>query len=231
MKLNVIFEDNHLLVLQKQPNIPVQADSSGDKDLLNLAKEYIKTKYGKPGAVYLGLVHRLDRPVGGLIVFARTSKAAARLSADMQKGLWGKQYLAIVQGRLPEKANLSDYLARDEKTRNAYITDINNPNGKKADLRFERLSEEENGLSLLDIELLTGRHHQIRVQLSSRNWPIWGDARYNPDSKAGQQIALWAYKLNILHPTKRERMTFYALPPFSEKPWESFADLKDSLSR
>lgn len=216
--MKILYEDNHLLVVEKPVNVPVQADASKDLDLLNMGKEYIKKKYQKAGNVYLGLVHRLDRPVGGVLVFAKTSKAAKRLSEDMQKGNWSKTYSAIAEGNPPKHADLHDYLYKDEKTRTTHVTQ-DETKGKRANLTFDKISE-INDLSLVRIELDTGRHHQIRVQLSSRGWPIWGDARYNATSKAGQQIALWATELTILHPTKREKMTFQSNP--SGIPWNTF---------
>ena len=218
--MKVLYEDNHLLVVEKLPNVPVQADESGDMDLLSMGKAYIKDKYQKPGAVYLGLVHRLDRPVGGIIVFARTSKAARRLAEDMQKKRWTKQYLAVTVGDPPDAMELEDDMVRDPKTHSSCIAKAGDPNAKYAHLGFSCLQRYE-GLNLLRIDLDTGRHHQIRVQLASRSWFIWGDARYNPTSKAGQQIALWAYRLTILHPTTREPLAWINIPPCSE-PWIRF---------
>lgn len=219
--MNILYEDNHVLVVEKPPNVPVQADESGDMDLLNMGKAYIKEKYQKPGAVYLGLVHRLDRPVGGILVLARTSKAAKRLTEDIQKKRWKKQYLAVTEGRPPEDMELEDYLIRDTKTHSSNVTEWKNPAGKWARLTFSCL-ERRAGLNVLKIDLDTGRHHQIRVQLASRGWPIWGDARYNANSQAGEQIALWAYHMMILHPTKREPMEWINIPKMID-PWNQFA--------
>lgn len=220
MKPTVLYEDNHLLVLEKPCNMPVQADASGDLDLLSWGKAYIKEKYQKAGDVYLGLVQRLDRPVGGVLVFARTSKAARRLNEDMKNKKWIKKYRAVVLGDVPLEMILEDYLIKDEKTRTSSVASETNTLAKLARLSFNCLQQDQ-GLSLLDIELETGRHHQIRVQLSSRGWPIWGDARYNKTSKPGQQIALWAYQLTILHPTKRTELQWTSAIP-ETKPWITF---------
>jgi 23S rRNA pseudouridine1911/1915/1917 synthase len=211
--LDVLYEDNHLLAVLKPPNVPVQADESGDPDLLSIARAYIKERYKKPGAVYLGLVHRLDRPVGGVMVFARTSKAAQRLQETMQSGSWSKIYLAVVCGSAPKQAALTDYLYKDETTRTSSVVDEKTQGAKIAHLSFQKLAEKAS-LSLLAVVLDTGRHHQIRVQLTHAGFPIWGDARYNEASKPGQQIALWAAKLAFDHPTTKERMALAApLPP------------------
>ena len=162
--INIIYEDNHLLVVEKPINVPVQKDSSNDLDLLTMLKDYIKKKYNKPGNVYLGLVHRLDRPVGGIMVFAKTSKAASRLSEQIRNGTFKKEYLAIVCGKVKENGTLEDYLLKDSKTNMVKV----NSKGKKSILEYIRLDYRE-GLSLVKINLKTGRSHQIRVQFSSRN--------------------------------------------------------------
>lgn len=222
MRLSVLYEDNHLLGVVKPQNVPTQADESGDDDLLSIARAYIKEQYQKPGAAYLGLVHRLDRPVGGVMVFARTSKAAQRLQEAMQSGSWGKTYLAVVCGSAPEHAELTDYLVKDETTRASSVTDAKTQGAKMARLSFKKLAEIDD-LSLLAIALETGRHHQIRVQLSHAGLPIWGDARYNASSKPGQQIALWAAKLAFNHPTTKERISLASAPP-ETLPWTIFLD-------
>lgn len=202
--INVIYEDNHLLVVEKPVNIPMQEDESKDKDLLTICKEYIKEKYNKPGNVYLGLVHRLDRPVGGVCVFARTSKAASRLSSQITKNEFHKVYLAVVNDNgLKDKDVFRDKLLKDQKTNTVKV----DPNGKDASLDYEVLKRKDN-LALVKVNLHTGRSHQIRVQFSSRNHALWGDQRYNKDAIVGQQIALHAYSLTIKHPTTNETMTF-----------------------
>ena len=215
--MRVLYEDNHLLVVEKPANVPVQADASGDEDLLSACKGYIKEKYQKPGEVYLGLVHRLDRPVGGVMVFARTSKAAARLTEQFSAHRAQKRYAAIVEGSAPAEARLSDCLLKNESTNTTSVVKEGTPGAKPARLSYRTLMRAD-GLSLLDVDLQTGRPHQIRVQLSHSGFPIKGDQRYNPSARVGDQIRLWAYALTIAHPTLKEPMTFYALPPFSEFP-------------
>jgi 23S rRNA pseudouridine1911/1915/1917 synthase len=172
--INILYEDNHLLVVEKPINIPVQADDSKDLDLLTMLKDYLKKKYSKTGNVYLGLVHRLDRPGGGVMVFAKTSKAANRLSEQVRNKKFEKIYYAVVQGNPKAKDHLEDYLLKDLKTN---ITKIDK-NGKLAILDYKLISTVEN-LSLVEIELETGRSHQIRVQFSSRDIPLYGDQKYN----------------------------------------------------
>ena len=214
---HILYEDNHLLVVEKPENLPVQADASGDADLLSLCKAYIKETYHKPGEVYLGLVHRLDRPVGGVMVFAKTSKAAGRLTAQFKDRTAHKRYVAIVQGSAPAFGECVDWLLKDEKTNTTRVVPEGTDGAKKAILRYRAIAR-ENGTSLLDVELLTGRPHQIRVQLSSRGFPIAGDMRYNPDAVPGTQIRLHAYTLTVKHPTLSEPMTFYSLPAWREYP-------------
>lgn len=206
--LNILYEDNHIIVVVKNYNIPVQEDSSKDIDMLTLIKNYLKEKYNKKGNVYLGLVHRLDRPVGGVMVFAKTSKAASRLSNEIRLKKVEKRYMALVHNHTKEKETLKDYLLKDEKTNTSYI----DKNGKEAVLEYN-LIEYRKDMSLIDINLITGRHHQIRVQLSSHNYPIYGDQKYGID-KQGIQIHLWAYKLKFKHPTKDEIMEFIYYPDF-----------------
>ena len=202
--MNIIYEDNHLLVVDKPVNVPMQEDSSKDKDLLTMGKVYIKDKYNKPGEVYLGLVHRLDRPVGGVCVFAKTSKAASRLSKQVSDHTLAKTYLAVVEDNgLKDFGHLEDYLLKDTKTNMVKV----DPRGKLAILDYEVLKRKDN-LALVKIKLKTGRSHQIRVQFSSRNHALWGDQRYNRNAKKGQQIALHAYQLKLIHPTTKEKMLF-----------------------
>ena len=212
-KLKVIYEDNHIIVVEKPVNIPSQGDKTGDVDMLTLIKEYLKEKYNKPGNVYLGLVHRLDRPVGGVMVFAKTSKAAARLSEQVREKQFQKSYLVIVNGEMEEKrGTLEDYLLKNEKNNMSKVVKEGTKNSKYAKLDYEVLKyDKELNLSVLKILLHTGRHHQIRVQLSSRNHSIYGDQKYGGRGH-GKQIALWAYKLQIMHPITKEEMTFKAVP-------------------
>lgn len=215
MTPTVLYEDNHLLVVEKPVNVPVQADISGDEDLLTICKQYIKEKYAKPGEVYLGLVHRLDRPVGGVMVFARTSKAASRLTDQFKSRRAVKRYAAVTEGFAPYKKNLRDWLYKDERTNNVSVVKEGAPGAKEARLSFRTLAR-ENGLSLLDVTLGTGRPHQIRVQLKNAGFPLLNDQRYNPSAVPGRQIRLWAYSLTIEHPTLGESMTFFSRPPWDE---------------
>ena len=212
-KLKVIYEDNHIIVVEKPVNIPSQGDKTGDIDMLTIIKEYIKEKYNKPGNVYLGLIHRLDRPVGGVMVFAKTSKAAARLSEQVREKEFQKSYLVIVDGKMEkEKGTLEDYLLKNEKTNTSKVVKEGTKNSKYANLDYEVLKyDKELNLSVLKILLHTGRHHQIRVQLSSRGHSIYGDQKYGGRGH-GKQIALWAYKLQISHPVSKEKMDFIDIP-------------------
>lgn len=222
----IIYEDNHLLVVEKKPNILVQSDVTNDVDLLTILKNYLKEKYNKPGNVYLGLVHRLDRPVGGIMVFAKTSKAAQRLSDAIKNHEVKKTYLAVIEGNLNDKSGImEDYLLKINEE-NRTIVD---KKGKYAKLEYEVLEEQAN-LSLVKINLLTGRSHQIRVQFSSRNHPLWGDQKYNKNALVGEQIALWAYKLKFNHPTTKESMEFVDMPPTDKYPWNIFECLKKENS-
>ena len=214
-KLNVIYEDNHIIVVEKPVNIPSQGDKTGDIDMLTLVKRYIKEKYNKTGEVYLGLVHRLDRPVGGVMVFARTSKAAARLSEQVRNKDFKKKYLVIVDGKFEKnKGTLEDYLLKNEKTNTSKVVKEGTKNAKLAILDYEVLKyNEEINLSVVKVNLHTGRHHQIRVQMANAGHSICGDQKYGTRGR-GKQICLWAYELTILHPITKEEITFKVLPEF-----------------
>lgn len=208
--MKVIFEDNHLLVVEKPVNVPMQEDESKDLDLLTMAKAYLKETYNKPGNVYCGLVHRLDRPVGGVVVFAKTSKAASRLSESVRTHAMTKAYQAVVVGTLPKEKVLKDYLYKDEKTNLTKVVKENQ--GKYAELSYTLLKS-EGQTHRIEIRLVTGRSHQIRVQFASRGCPLWGDQRYNPTAKPGQQLALWAVRLGFPHPVTKEFLEFTSEPP------------------
>lgn len=218
--IKILYEDNHLLVVEKPVNIPVMEDESRDKDLLTYLKEDLKIRYNKPGNVYLGLVHRLDRPVGGVMVFAKTSKAASRLMKQMQSHQFEKVYHAIVCGNAKKEDTLSDYLFKNRKTNTVTVSNQQNKEAKYAELSYQCLAKKQD-LSYVEVHLKTGRSHQIRVQFSSRNMPLWGDQRYNKQAKVKQQIALWAVSLSIEHPITKEKMTFTSMPPMSA-PWNIF---------
>ena len=224
--LNVIYEDNHIIVVVKPVNIPSQGDKTGDTDMLTIIKQYLKEKDSKPGNVYLGLVHRLDRPVGGVMVFAKTSKAAARLSEQVREKTFRKKYLVIANGKFEnDNGVLEDYLLKNEKTNMSKVVPEGTKNSKYAKLEYRVLKyDSELNLSVLKINLHTGRHHQIRVQLSSRGHSIYGDQKYGGRGH-GKQICLWAYELTIQHPITKEEMSFKALPD-KEKSWKILEDIK-----
>ena len=211
--LKIIYEDNHIIVVEKPVNIPSQSDKTGDKDLLTMIKEYLKEKYHKPGEAYLGLVHRLDRPVGGVMVYAKTSKAAARLSEQIRQKQFTKKYLVIVDGKMEQKQGiLENYLWKNERTNTSKVVEEGTKNSKYAKLKYEVLKYvPETNLSVLKITLETGRHHQIRVQLSHAGHSIYGDQKYGSRGK-GKQIALWAYELSFIHPITKEKLNFTDMP-------------------
>jgi 23S rRNA pseudouridine1911/1915/1917 synthase len=212
--MKVLYEDNHIIVVEKMPNVPSQADKTGDEDMLTIIKNYLKEKYNKPGNVYLGLVHRLDRPVGGVMVFAKTSKAASRLSEEIRNKTFKKTYLAIVNGKMEsESGEYVDYLWKDEKQNTSYVVKEGKKNSKLAKLNYEVIAyNERENVSLVKINLQTGRHHQIRVQFSSRMHALYGDSKYHGRG-AGSGICLWAYKIKFVHPVKKEEMEFEDCPP------------------
>lgn len=221
-KIKIIFEDNHLLVAEKPVNIPSQADETGDPDMLSILKGYVKDKYNKPGEVFLGLIHRLDRPVGGVMVFARTSKSASRLSEQIRNREFKKVYLTVVNG-VPEKreGRLLNYLLKDERTNIVRVVPESHEGAKEAVLDY-RVVESVGNLSLLRVLLHTGRPHQIRVQLSSIGYPLYGDQKYGSKiNKVGQQIALWSNEITLVHPIKKEEMVFRCDPP-ETAPWNIF---------
>ncbi len=212
-----------MLVAVKPPNMLSQADRTGDTDMLTELKEYIRVKYGKPGRVYLGLVHRMDRPVGGLMVFARTSKAAARLSAQVATHEMGREYLCVVTGPVQDSFTLTDYLVKDTRLNQVEVCEADVKGAQEAILHGECIERRE-GTALCAISLETGRNHQIRVQMAHAGAPLWGDNRYG-HGIPGQQIALWGYKLTFTHPTTRETMTFYDVPYGGI--WTLYRDLLD----
>ena len=217
--INIIYEDNHLLVVEKPVNIPVQKDDSNDLDFLTMLKDFIKKRDNKPFNVYLGLVHRLDRPVGGIMVFAKTSKCASRLSEQVRNRTFKKTYYAVVEGKLDSRGTFKDRLLKDDKTNMVKVDD----KGKDAILNYEVIDYKDN-LSLVSINLETGRSHQIRVQFSSRNHPLYGDQKYNKSAKVGEQIALFSKKITFNHPTTKETLTFSLELP-NRKPWNLFKNV------
>lgn len=209
-KLEVLYEDNHIIVVVKPNNVLSQSDNTNDLDMLTIVKDYLKEKYNKPGNVYLGLVHRLDRPVGGIMVFAKTSKAASRLSEQVRNGNFKKKYMAIVHddGTLKDDDTFIDYIA---KTNDNSSKIVNANIGKYSELHYHIIEKnKQKKLTIVDIELKTGRHHQIRVQFASRSHPLFGDQRYGKEDK--KQIALWAYYLEFYHPVTKEKLIFVNKP-------------------
>ena len=220
--LNVIYEDNHVIVVIKPQNIPTQADESGDKDMLTIVKEYLKEKYNKPGEAFVGLVHRLDRPTGGVMVFAKTSKSATRLSEQIRNDEMSKKYVAVTLG-VPKqpKMQLVNYLLKNAKTNSVSVVPELTTNAKKAILDYE-LKDVQGKYSLVDVDLHTGRSHQIRVQLKHIGCPIMGDIKYGGNEVKGCNLALWAYELKFVHPTTKQKLTFKVYPPAENPPWRLF---------
>ncbi len=221
--ITVLYEDNHLLVVLKPQNMPTQADSSGDPDFLSMLKHFLVRKYDKPGDAYLGLVHRLDRPTGGVMVFAKTSKAAARLCEQIRDtdGEFEKTYLAVVAGRPLRTGRIEHYLAKDEKTNTVIVAPSSLEGAKRAESSV-KIMDERNGLSLVSVDLITGRSHQARVQLKALGSPIVGDVKYaGAKLVKSPHLALWAHKLVFAHPVSGEKLRFLAMPP-DEFPWNEF---------
>jgi len=211
-KLEILYEDNHLIVVVKPVNILSQKDITNDIDMVTIVKEYIKEKYHKPGNVYLGLVHRLDRVVGGIMVFAKTSKAAKRISQQIKNHTFKKTYLAVVSNNIKKDNDFFiDYL---EKDKDGFSKVVNKDIGKYSSLSYEVIERVEYK-ALVKINLQTGRHHQIRVQFATRKYPICGDQRYGELDNT--QIALWAYSIEFVHPVTKEILTFTKLP--TNKPY------------
>lgn len=219
--LQILFEDNHLLVAVKPMDVPVQADDSGDPDMVNMLKAYLVEKYNKPGDAYLGLVHRLDRPTGGVMMFAKTSKCAERLCEAIKNGDVDKKYLAILDGVPRYKADkLTCYLKKFPDTNNVRIVPALTEGAKYAELDYKVLSEKQ-GRSLVSVKLITGRGHQIRVQMAGMGTPIVGDKRYGNGMKSKLPLCLWATELRFSHPISGKTMVFRVYPPEIE-PWTAF---------
>ncbi len=218
----IIYEDNHVIVVIKPHNISVQEDESKDPDMLTIIKEFLKKRDNKPGNVFLGLVHRLDRPTGGVMVFAKTSKAASRLSKELQDKKLKKHYLCVVNGRPQLATNrLITYLKKDEKTNTVKIAPKLESGSKEAILDYEVVASKDK-FSLIDVNLVTGRSHQIRVQMSAQlNCPIFGDFKYG-DKEHGGNLALWAYELTFTHPTTKENMRFTVAPEYNNPAFKFF---------
>lgn len=221
-ELKILHEDNHIIVVLKPQGVPSCGDESGDENMLDAVKEYIRTAYGKPGNVYVGLVHRLDRPTGGVMVFAKTSKAAARLSEQMRSGDFEKKYLAVLSAVPKEpQGKLVNYLKKNAVNNMVYLCPPTTEGAKMASLEY-RVAEEKGGCALAEIKLHTGRSHQIRVQMAGIGCPVFGDMRYGGERAKKGNLALWAYSLTFTHPVTKERLRFMAEPP-EETPWKYFS--------
>lgn len=223
--VNILYEDNHIIVVLKPQNIPSQADESKDLDILTMVKNYIKEKYNKPNNVYCGLVHRLDRPTGGIMVFAKTSKAASRLSQQIRDGSFEKKYFAVVLNNVRDKtARLENYLKKDNSENIVKVVPIGETGAKKAELLYKVLDTKKDDtkvLNLIEVKLFTGRSHQIRVQMSNIGNPICGDMKYGGDKYGKINLALYAVELKFIHPTTKQTMIFKVCPP-DELPWKFF---------
>ena len=220
--MEVVYEDNHIIIVNKQSGEIVQGDKTGDRPLSDTVKDYIKEKYQKPGAVFLGVVHRLDRPVSGLVVFARTSKALTRLNKMFAEGEVHKTYWALVKNAPQEtEATLTHWLVRNEKQNKSYAYATEKSNAKKAILKYRLIGKSDN-YSLLEVQLMTGRHHQIRCQLAAMGCPIKGDLKYGaPRSNPDGSISLLSRRMEFIHPVSKERITVEA--PLPDDPlWQAF---------
>lgn len=216
---SILYMDNHLLVVNKPAGVLVQGDASGDLDLLTAGKAYLKERFNKPGNVFLGLVHRLDRPVSGVMVFARTSKAASRLSNQFRARTVVKRYIAMVKGTMHGEGTLVNYVRKDH--RKVRVVDESHPKGLRAELSYSVVKHLK-GRSIVLIKLATGRPHQIRVQLANKGFPIIGDFKYGAKEELdGRNLALHSGLLEIEHPTKNERMKWSAPVPKTWRNWFS----------
>lgn len=216
----ILFEDNHVLAAVKPVNVLSQEDATGDPDMLSILKAWLKEKYDKPGNVFLGLVHRLDRPVGGAMIFAKTSKAASRLADSIRRGDMKKEYLAVAEGSPKQpSARLTDWLLKNESTNIVAVVPAKTPGAKEAILEYT-VVESQGALTLLRVNLITGRPHQIRVQLAKAGTPLYGDQKYGR-STPGHQLALWSTSLTLPHPVTRAPFTVTSQPPH-EVPWSNF---------
>jgi 23S rRNA pseudouridine1911/1915/1917 synthase len=221
-EIPILFEDNHLLIVCKPVNLLSQADHTGDPDILTLCKSYLKKKYNKPGNIYLGLVHRLDRPVGGVMILAKTSKAASRLSEQIRERTLYKRYLLVVKGKPPPNGVLVHYLLKDQKANRVTSVSPHEKKAKNAELGFQRIDyNDELDLSLVKANLITGRPHQIRVQFATEGYPLLGDKKYGIEDPAVNSPSLYASEVTFRHPTLGDMKTFSALPPDSV-PWNYF---------
>ena len=225
---DIIFEDNHLLVAVKPQNVPVQLDNSQDKDFLTMLKDYLVKTYNKQGNAYLGLVHRLDRPTGGIMVFAKTSKCAERLSKQIKDRTMEKTYFAVLDGVVKLKNNrLVNYLKKDEKTNMVRICPRFEEGAKEAILNYQVIDVKDNK-TLVKIDLETGRSHQIRVQFANLGCPVCNDQKYGTGTSKGN-LALWATQIKFDHPISKNKHCFMVPPPYDAYPWNLFNQSKYTL--
>jgi 23S rRNA pseudouridine1911/1915/1917 synthase len=224
IKKQILYEDNHLIIVNKHPSQIVQGDKTGDEPLSEAIKKYIKEKCNKPGEVFLGVVHRLDRPVSGIVLFSRTSKALSRLNEMLKNREIKKVYWAVVKNQPPEKsAHLIHYIYRDEKKNKSFIVSEKKKGSKKAEMIYNLIRSSDN-YHLIEIELLTGRHHQIRAQLAHIGCPIKGDLKYGfPRTNPNGSIHLHSRRIEFLHPVKKESVVLEADPP-EDKIWNYFVN-------
>ena len=222
--MEILYEDNHIIVVSKPQGVASQPDETGDKDILTQVKEYIKEKYNKPGEAFVGLVHRLDRPTGGAMVFAKTSKAASRLSEQMRNGDFDKTYLAVVCGKPREqKGKIVSWLKKDERNNVVKIVPQTTNGAKRAELDYEVLSyNQETDRSLVKVKIYSGRGHQIRVQMKSIKCPIYGDQKYGGEGMAKVMLNLFATELAFLHPVTKQKLIFRVYPPETSSAWNEF---------
>ncbi|WP_308267900.1 RluA family pseudouridine synthase [Prevotella sp.] len=225
--MNVVYEDNHIIIVNKQSGEIVQGDKTGDTPLSDIVKQYIKEKYNKPGNVFLGVVHRLDRPVSGLVVFAKTSKALSRLNEMFRTGDVHKTYWAIVKKNdIAPEATLTDWLTRNERQNKSYAHNREVPGAKKAVLSYKVRSMSDNYM-LLEVRLMTGRHHQIRCQLAHMGCPIKGDLKYgSPRSNPDGSISLMSRRVEFVHPVSKETIAVEAPVP-NDRLWLALAQNAD----
>lgn len=222
--MEILYEDNHIIVVNKPQGVPSQPDETGDEDMLTMVKNYIKEKYNKPGEAFVGLVHRLDRPTGGAMVFAKSSKAAARLSEQIKNGDFDKTYFAITCGKPRENSGkVISYLKKDAKTNTAIIVPQATEGAKKAELDYQVLEyNSKTDRALVKVNLVTGRGHQIRVQMKSLKCPIFGDQKYGGEDMPKYMLNLFAVELTFFHPTTKQKMIFRVYPPEDKKAWNEF---------
>lgn len=216
MKLNILFEDSHILVCEKPSGVPSQSSRTGTPDMESLLKNYLFEKDPGKGEPYLAMIHRLDQPVQGVMVFGKTPFAAKELSRQVNDGTMKKFYIAVTCGKMPsDEGVLTDYLIKNGRENTSSVASKNAPGAKKAELRYKVLERHEEGVNLVEIELITGRHHQIRVQMANAGTPLWGDTKYNKEFAAKEgwsQISLCAFRLTFRHPKTKASMTFSTQP-------------------